>query len=695
MAEPAYNIFRPPVEFVSAFACATGSVAMIALPQWFHATPVGMYCASGGAFAIAAVRVTQGARVVRRRLNLRRLRPYVLEADEIPWSRKKLFIGRGFLWESKHTQRLYELTLPENAKLTQPTKLYRMARDWELRVEHTRHAWLERYTSADRWWNPVRPLPPVEGNPALHGIEINETDIWSPLSERVGHALVLGTTRVGKTRLCEIFVTQDIRRGDIVIVFDPKGDAELLRRMYAEASRAGRLDQFMVFHLGFPDMSARYNALGSFGRVTEVATRTAGPLPSEGQSATFKQFVWRFVNVMARAMASLGEKPSYEAIYRNAVSIDGLAQRYFEQLLDTRCPGWRDDRNGPDQGSDEAKNLIKKTGRSPMILSLALYLQGRHLGDMVADSLISVLVNDRTYFDKLVSSLYPLLEKLTTGEINGLLSPRYEDASDRRPIIDWMNVINSGGIVYVGLDALTDYEVAGAVGSAMFADLTSIAGKIYKHGQTYGQAGDAPRRKLCLHADEFNELIGDEFIPMVNKAGGAGYQVTAYTQTGQDIEVRVGSAAKAEQIGGNFNSLYMLRVKNLKTAEILTQQLPEVNIVTRTLQSGATDAALSGMNTDFSEFTSNTQDRLQVSRASLLEPSSVFQLPKGQAFALIEGGRLYKLRLPLLGSAHDRHMPKHLAEMTDAMRQRYEDFQLQDADAVDDGLTVEGTGSGF
>jgi type IV secretory pathway VirB4 component len=55
------------------------------------------------------------------------------------------------------------------------------------------------------------------------------------IGERVGHTLVLGTTRVGKTRLAEILITQDIRRGDVVSVFDPKGDADLLRRVYAEA----------------------------------------------------------------------------------------------------------------------------------------------------------------------------------------------------------------------------------------------------------------------------------------------------------------------------------------------------------------------------------------------------------------------------------------------------------------------------
>jgi hypothetical protein len=35
-------------------------------------------------------------------------------------------------------------------------------------------------------------------------------------------------------------------------------------------------------------------------------------------------------------------------------------------------------------------------------------------------------------------------------------------------------------VVYVGLDALSDSTVAHAVGAAMFADLTSIAGKFSK-----------------------------------------------------------------------------------------------------------------------------------------------------------------------------------------------------------------------
>jgi conjugal transfer pilus assembly protein TraD len=104
----------------------------------------------------------------------------------------------------------------------------------------------------------------------------------------------------------------------------------------------------------------------------------------------------------------------------------------------------------------------------------------------------------------------------------------------------------------------------------MFADLTSVAGSLYKFGMGRDSGGEAAACRIAIHADEFNELIGDEFIPLLNKAGGAGFQVTAYTQTWSDVEARIGSQAKAGQIAGNFNSLIRLRVKEVATAELLT-----------------------------------------------------------------------------------------------------------------------------
>ncbi|EFS2651980.1 TraM recognition domain-containing protein, partial [Salmonella enterica] len=165
---------------------------------------------------------------------------------------------------------------------------------------------------------------------------------------------------------------------------------------------------------------------------------------------------------------------------------------------------------------------------------------------------------DQKYFDKIVASLLPLLEKLTSGKMSSLLSPDYRDMNDRRPLLDWQQVIRNEGIVYIGLDAMSDAEVASAVGNSMFADLVSVAGHIYKFGHECDLpvlAGKAKKPSISLHCDEFNELMGPEFIPMVNKGGGAGIEVTAYTQTWSDIEARIGNAAKAAQVTGNFNTL--------------------------------------------------------------------------------------------------------------------------------------------
>src|SRR3546814_18531015 len=51
----------------------------------------------------------------------------------------------------------------------------------------------------------------------------------------------------------------------------------------------------------------------------------------------------------------------------------------------------------------------------------------------------------------------------------------------------------------------------------------------------------------------------------------------------------------------------MLRVRETATAELLTQQLPKVNVLTKTLVSGATDTSDPEANTDF---TSSSQDRV-------------------------------------------------------------------------------------
>lgn len=678
MPYPIENLFRKPYELISAATSLAAVPTALAFRDLLQLSPTAATAFALGCIVHAGWRINQARKVIQFQRNLRRLPKYTLTADEIPWSDKELFLGLGFRWDQRHTQRLFSARQPENARLRARNRLYDRARDFERR--HPGH-WLTKQLHQESFWNPVPPLAPVGGDPAIHGVEPEEMEQWMDLGERVGHTLVLGTTRVGKTRLAETLITQDIRRGEVVIAVDPKGDVTLLRRMYAEARRAGRESQFYFFHLGYPAISARYSPISAYSTITEVATRIANQLPGEGQSAAFKDFVWRFVNVLAKTMEAIGISPTYELLYRHATNIDSLALQYFEKWLNLEHPEWKDALAAMGNGQEIASQM-KKTGRSQTAVAITTLIREKSWNnDQTANALVTVLNNDRSYFEKLVSSLYPLLEKLTTGRISELISPDTTDPNDRRPIFSWDKIISQGGIVYVGLDSLSNHEVAAAVGNAMFSDLTSTAGRIYKFGAGYGQSEAFAKRKIAIHADEFNELIGDEFVPLLNKAGGAGYQVTVYTQTWSDVEAKIGNKAKAAQIGGNLNTLIMLRVKNTETAEILTDQLPQVEVLSHMLVSGSTDGSNAD---DLIHFTASAEDRFTKREIPMIQPADLVQLPKGQAFALVEGGQLIKLRLPLPSEEHDALMPQDLEAVAADMKRKYDRYLADLGEEVDD-----------
>ena len=210
-----------------------------------------------------------------------------------------------------------------------------------------------------------------------------------------------------------------------------------------------------------------------------MASRIATQLPSAGNSAAFREFAWRFTNIVARALVGLGRKPDYAAIARYVTNIEPLLADYYHLWLERDGPpDWRQ----AVQAIEGDPEYFKRTsqalrGRDRHAVALVGFAQERNLYDPVADGLRSAFEYDKTYFDKLTASLLPLLEKLTSGNTGELLAPDYADLEDPRPILDWLRLIREQGIVYVGLDAFSDPEVAGAVCNSMFADLTSIAGR--------------------------------------------------------------------------------------------------------------------------------------------------------------------------------------------------------------------------
>ncbi|HEX4044859.1 MAG TPA: conjugative transfer system coupling protein TraD, partial [Gammaproteobacteria bacterium] len=386
---PVNNFLRPPLEWWSAVTSSTLAILFIAKPSLILALPV-RYGIIGALLALALIRFLQGYQVKRYQCYLKWLPYYAITSKQIPLSNKKLFLGKGFRWSAIHTQRLYYCQQPAAQIYLRQGSIYRFARFIELAWEKkpiVRH--IAKWFSQPSLFNPVRPLPPVGGNPVLHGVEPNEAAIWLNLAERVGHTLVLGTTRVGKTRLLELLVAQDIRRGEVVIVFDPKGDVDLLRRIVYEATSCGRESDVILFHLGFPDVSARYNPVGHFARVTEVANRLANQLPGSGESAAFKEFAWRFVNIIAKALVALGRKPDYQQIQRYILNIDLLLLDYAKWCLPKIDANWESAVSTIEEAIDERQLPIHLRTRPKHLIAIVKYIQKANFYDAVAEGLCS------------------------------------------------------------------------------------------------------------------------------------------------------------------------------------------------------------------------------------------------------------------------------------------------------------------
>ncbi len=256
-----------------------------------------------------------------------------------------------------------------------------------------------------------------------------------------------------------------------------------------------------------------------------------------------------------------------------------------------------------------------------------------HLMEGTIMPLYSAAMLDQTYYDKITASVGPVLDKINQTSAHKIFS---WEKGFGLPVIELEEIIKRRQIVYIGLDALTNQDMADAVGQAIIADLVSLCGRLYNEG--------AQNTSLCLHCDEFSNIVRNEFVNLLNKAGGVGIKVSAYTQTINDLGAAFENKDKAKMLMGNFGTVSMLRVSNEDTAAIFTRCTEQVRSRTSLPSTMANDQPDSHENKLFT--THNTDIVTEESQATV-QINDLFSLPKGQAFVMTNGGELYKIRIPL------------------------------------------------
>lgn len=586
---------RAALGWLSAALFTSGINVVSAMP------PEPFYYMSGICLTMAAMRFPKALNLFQLQRNLEGRKLSFIDLSDLQKKIKKhpeeLWLGHGFEWETRHTQRAYEVLKRDTSSLLPKKKkkeVLAMGQTW------------------------------------IHGVEPKEKDIYQPIKHAEGHMLVVGTTGAGKTRAFDTLISQAILRKEAVIIIDPKGDKELVNNAKRACEAMGEPERFVMFNPAFPEESIRIDVLANFTRATELASRIAALIPSETGNDPFTSFGWLALNNIINGLLITHNQPNLTILRRY---LEGGAEGLVIQAIDAygqkHLSGYE---------AKRAPRVAKAKGRHGMARALSqLYYSEIQPNYPSTDleGLLSMFEHDSAHFGKMIATLLPIMSMLTSGPLGELLSPKVSDLDDSREIFNTTSIIQQGKVLCLGLDSLTDNMVGSAIGSLLLSDLAAVAGDRYNYG-----LNNLP---VNVFVDEAAEVLNDPMIQLLNKGRGALLRLIVATQTFADFAARLGDENKARQVLGNVNNVIALRVVDAETQEYIVKGLPKTRVkyVMRT----------QGQNTDSNEpilHGGNQGERLMDEEFDLFPAPLLGQLPDLEYVAKISGGRFIKGRLPIL-----------------------------------------------
>ncbi|MCG2583897.1 conjugative transfer system coupling protein TraD [Massilia sp. TS11] len=598
-----------------AAACWTASAAAVALAQ---APPRLSAMVGGVCAAMAVVRGLQGLRLLRQRAALSGRALEIMSARRLGAltpDPNQLYLGFGFEWTPVHSQRLYELSKIDYRQFTVP-----------------------------RWALPLLRSGAVQtdgemGLPYLHGVEPDERPLYRPLNNFEGGTLIVGTTQSGKGVCFGNLVTQAVKRGDVVILIDPK-NSKRLRDVVKRACADYRAPHvFQWFHPAFPEDGVRLDFTFNWQKPTEIASRIQAILPPDTAGA-FSAFGWDAVNVVVQGLVDQEQRPNLVKLTRYIeAGIEPILEislsRLFAELLG---PGWR--------GHAELTRLLAKAARGgirsptpaagPELLAYVDFYE-HHIPHQqrrqVIDAQVRTFRHPREHYQKITASLLPVLSMLTSGDLGRTLSPDPFDVADRRPILNFEKIERAGLVLYMCLDALPDAAVASAIAALAQSDMAARAGMRYNLGEY---------RRISLFVDEVSNTINRPLIEILNKGAESGIYATVAMQTLADLADRLGSENAARMALGNLNNLIAFRTKDEPTQKFIVETFGKTGI--HSIRAGIN----TGVDAHLGDFSASESTQITEAMEEMIPPAMLGKLPNLQYFGSFSGGRLVKGRFTLI-----------------------------------------------
>ena len=351
-----------------------------------------------------------------------------------------------------------------------------------------------------------------------------------PDSYRKRHMFVFGTTGVGKTRLCENLIEQDINKGYSVVYFDPKGDQQIFTKIFDVVRKAGRLEELMLVTPIFPEYSCVVDPMAYYFMVDELVGHVIS-----------------------------GIQGGKEPFYRN------IAKEITTAVITANILLAKEGGNLPVMNIDTIRQSIRRDALEETMTALRC-LKSRE-ADLTAGMLEDILKSPMEYYAKVSSTLRTALMELSSGNIGKIIG---QADSNRfiRNLEEGKRVIL---VVHTG--TMITREASATLGKVILSMIQSFIGRVYHSNK---QKVTPP---LSVFIDEAQSLFYQGVEDLFAKAGSADVMVTAFAQSVNQVYAVVGEEF-GKSILDNTNTKIFMRCSDAETSEYVVKHFGVRNVLT-------------------------------------------------------------------------------------------------------------------
>lgn len=477
----------------------------------------------------------------------------------------------------------------------------------------------------------------IDMSQIMHGLNPHLVE-WGDISN---HALVLGTTRMGKTKLMLNIIYQNIMRGDNVLVIDPKGGEglEVLNKMVDFLVEAKRLDDFLYINPFMPKATEYFNPLFNLSD-DEIASLIASLLyPNEDTDSKFYcGYVETILKALLYSLSYLEAVADAQHTLRDKI-IEEQLERY--RMITMRYPIKKGVPFDLVKELDDRTPLLPETeipifNRSFITFRDILFYVDRQNLSTLAKAVEIMKSNDPEtemlrnqallqvkkflrlpdeFNEKISMSLTNFLSSLSTGVLGNMLC-----TIKINPIAMRLQNHNAGTIILMHPTPLKAKQTAEHLVQIVLKSIESLYGNVSLTGRAIHN------KRLYLHLDEGESALYKGIQGVLNKGAGLGQTMFVYTQSVADLEHKLG-ATLAQVAKDSMNTIFVFKMNDASSkANVVrmfgTQVVMEHSVMHREEGGSATSFA----NAEKSFLTTSSIDRLEVGQCFFMNKNKKSKL---------------------------------------------------------------------